>query len=290
MAEVMERAGLIADGVIRMRDWDPEAYTLGSATRATFTQAANDALRRAYGYQKWPTLMRTEARRYRPTWDTDATYETGQEVWWLDAYWRALQDHDGEEPAEGSAYWEKPEDFVPFIAFEQPWEEWAFDINGVDLKAFAWGLDPRQHPGMRAIDGCDLWMDSVVLPQGSPDRVWVRFVPRAPVISFEEYAAGRTYAAAEACYVTAAGRSYVALKAATGKNPVTETDYWREVGVPAFLSPYVRMAILSQWLTVAEGRYEMEGRAARELDEVAARHFERAGYAQGARMSVGRRR
>lgn len=292
MALLTERAGLIADGVLRARDWDPASYTLTGATRELFGQAATDALRVAWGFQKWDVLMRVEARRYRPDWAEDVAYEADAEVWHdgTGAYWRAVSAQTGNEPAEGSTYWEKPDDFIPFIQLAQPWEAWQIDEAGVDLGAFAWASDPRQHPGMRAIQGLSFWMDSVVLPQGSPDLVWVRYMPRAPELGFTEYAAGTTYEAGELAYVTATGRCYSALQEATGKDPATETAYWTEVGVPKFMSRYVRQYVLSQWLTVAEGRYEAEGRAKAMLEDMGRQMFERAGCSGGARASVGVRR
>ena len=88
-------AGAVADGVIRARDWDPETFTLTGAARQLFTEAANDALRTAWGRQKWPQLMRIEPRRFRPDWSAATAYTAGQEVWHAatEAYWKCLVEH-----------------------------------------------------------------------------------------------------------------------------------------------------------------------------------------------------
>jgi hypothetical protein len=293
MALQLERAGLIADGVIRARDWDPETFTLTGASRQLFTQAACDALRKAWGRQKWPQLMRVEARRFRPDWDTAEAYTTGQEVWHegTEAYWRALQDHSGQEPAEGSAYWEEPEDFIPFIQLDQPWEDFRIDDAGADLNAFAWELDPRLNPGLAPIKGCTWWMDSIVLPQDAPAEVWIRFMPPCPRLSFVEWSASTAYTTGELCYRTTVGRCYIAQGSTTGDTPEGSPSDWAEVQVPEFMSAYVRQFMLSQWLTVAEGRYEAEGRAEKMLQEMEAQMLERSGGdGLGARVSVGARR
>ncbi len=293
MALQMVSAGAIADGVIRARDWDPETFTLTGAARQLFTEAANDALRTAWGRQKWPQLMRIEPRRFRPDWSAATAYTAGQEVWHAatEAYWKCLVANTGETPAEGGTYWEQPEEFIPFIQLDQPWEEFRIDDTGADLNAFAWEKDPRLNPGLAPIAGLTWWMDSIVFPQGVPNEVYVRFMPPCPRITFEEWAAGTSYVTGETAYRTAVGRSYVALADTTGETPEATPAKWAEVRVPEFMSAYVRAYVLSQWLTVAEGRYEQEGRAEKKLQQMEQQMFERAGGdGDGARVSVGARR
>lgn len=292
MALMMERVGLIADGVIRARDWNPATFTLTGSTRELFTQAAQDALAEAWS-RKWPQLKRVEPRRFRPAWDTDQAYAVGHEVWHAatEAYWKCLVAHSGQVPAVGSAYWEQPEEFVPFVQLDQPWEAYRMDDAGVDLNDFAYEEDPRLNPNAAPLHGCAWWMDSVVLPQEAPDQVWVKFWPACPRITFAEWAAGTAYAAGETAYRTLNGRCYVALKATTGEVPEETTGSWSEVQIPEFLGTYVRQFVLSQWLSVSEGRYEMEAKAERTLAKLECRMFERAGGdGEGARVSVGMRR
>ena len=290
---VNERAGVILNGVIRLKGWDPETFTVSGADRETLTEAANDLLREAWSRQKWPLLMRTEQRQYRPTWAVGTTYAMDEEVWHAgtETYWKSLAAGNvGHEPAEGSAFWEKPDDFIPFIQLAQPWETWEIWERGVDLQAFAFDSDPRLTPNIKAIKPCEFWMDSVVLPSSAPVKPWVRFMPRCPELSFTEWSGATAYAAGEACYLTSTGRSYTALQGSTNKSPATETDYWVEVGVPKFMSRYVRIGMLAAWRTADEGRYQTQAEARAELERMEQEAFERAGQAQGVRWGgVGRR-
>lgn len=290
MSVVYDKAGRLVDSVIRAIGFSPEAFTLTDQDRSVFTDAANEALRTAWARQKWPLLMRVEPRRYRPDWDVDTAYKAGQEVWHDTAYWVLLVDNTGTEPGTDATVWGVPASFIPFIQLEQPWETWPIDDNGFDLQAFAWEKDPRLNPGLAPIAGCSIWMASIVLPQGVPDQVYIRFMPRCPQLDFTEWVSTTPYDAGDVCYHTASGRCWGAVQDNTGVVPGTSNDDWTEIGVPRFMSKYIRQVILAQWRTEDAGRYQSEGVAARALEEMERECFESAGVAQGARWGgFGRR-
>lgn len=290
MSVIYDRAGQLADSVIRAIGFSPEAFTLTEQDRSVLTDAANEALRTAWARQKWPLLMRVEPRRYRPTWAVGTAYAAGQEVWHGTAYWICLKADTGTEPGTDAAVWGAPATFIPFIQLEQPWETWPIDDNGFDLAAFAWEEDPRLNPGLQPIAGCTVWMDSIVLPQDAPDLVYIRFMPRCPQLDFTEWSATTPYDAGDVRYHTASGRCWGAVRDNTGVVPGTSDADWTEIGVPRFMSKYIRQVILAQWRTEDAGRYQSEGAAARALEEMERECFERSGVAQGARWGGFRRR
>lgn len=287
---VYDKAGTVVDGVIRAIGFSPAAFTLTEQDRTVFTDAANEALRIAWARQLWPLLMRVEPRRYRPTWSAATPYVAGNEVWHGTAYWICLKPDTGTEPGGDATVWGIPTTFMPFIQLEQPWETWAIDDHGFDLAAFAWEDDPRLNPGVPPISGCDVWMDSIVLPQSAPDQVWIRFMPRCPVLDFTEWSVSEVYAAADVRYHTATGKCWAAVRANTGVTPGSSADDWSEVGVPRFMVPYIRHYILAAWRTEDAGRYQSEGAAERALQLMERDAFERAGVARGARWGGFKRR
>lgn len=282
------KLGTLSDGAIRARGWEPSAYTLSAGTRNTFEEAVNEAVRKAWGFQKWPELMRVEKRRFRPTWDAGTAYEAGQEVFYGTQYWRGtLENNLGNTPVRGSAFWETPDDFIPFVELGQWWETNEIWEEGVDLDAFAYRVDPRVNPDAAA-GRCRFWQGSVVLPkEWELTYAWCRFMPKAPRFSFVPYSASTAYASNDVCYD--AGSCWRSLRAQTGTEPGASSTTWEEVRLPEMFAQYVRTYLLSQWLTASEGRYELEGKAQNILNDVATQHFERSGE-RGTCYASGRRR
>lgn len=295
----MVKAGRLADGVVGALGWEPEAYTLSGKDRNTLADAMNDAIMIAYDKQKWPQLMRTEQRTYRPPWDAATAYLRGHEVWLEDitepeggAYYKLLAATSvGEDPLTADVtVWERVTEILPFIQLAQPWERWAIDEKGFDCKNFAWELDPRGDPDLQPIAGARVHMDSVMLPKGKvPARVWIRFVPDRPRLDFTEWVTGTTYAAGEVLYRTAQGRCYVSLiDANTGNVPETSPEEWSEVAVPEFVAKYVRLYAQGVWLTDDQGAKRARTEAAEELARMERAYFEGQGVNEGVTFSCGR--
>lgn len=271
------KAGDLIDAVIRWRGWEPSAYTLSMNQRQTLSFAIDDAVRRAWGYQMWPQLMRVERRQFRPGWRSDYVYSVDAEVFHGDGYWRATHENSNSEPGAGSEFWESCRP-IPFIEFNQPWEWHGFNEEGVDLNFFAFADDPRQRPNLPAIKGCSFWMDSVVLPDDAPGLVYIRFKPNPPVISYDEWSSSNMYDVGDVVYQTASGRCYLCIKAVVNPGvPLSQTDTWKEQRVPRMFMQYVVRWACAQWLTRDEGRYEEEAAAQQILEDVARSMIERRG-------------
>ena len=266
MAETVSVGNLI-NRIVRAREWDPETYTLSGSVRDCLADAANEALAKAYAACKWPQLARVELRTYRPPYASAAAYTAGMEVYAADgAYYRALSDNPTEAPSADSAQWQAVTP-IPFIELAQPWENTEMDENGVDLSEFAYAVDPRQLPFAKALAGCRFWMSSVVLPQDSPARVYVRFVPKRPRIGLEEWSESAAYDAGSTVYVTATGKCWRAAAATAAGDAPGAAAAWREVRVPEFLVTYLKEYALSMWLTDSEGRTDHIGIAKSILNE-----------------------
>lgn len=284
------KAGVVFNGILRAKEWDPATYSPGAAVRQQISDAVNSAIRMIWGAQKWPMLARVEQRQFRPDWENDVPYSLGHEVLHGDVYWRSKADNNlGHEPADGSDYWERPDDFIPFVDMAQPWEPIAMDSTGVDLDNFAFARDPRLSPNVRAIQGCTFWQNSVVMPAGyAGSTVWVRFIPKAPSVSFVARVNGATYSKYELVYDTAQQSCYKARIDDPGDD-VTDTDAWFEIKIPEDFERYIRLQALAEWMQESEGKFGYE-RAARDELERLTIQFCDASNANTTRMRNGYRR
>jgi len=270
--------GKVVARTIRKRGWDPAVWSGTGADYYLFEDALNDAIRRAYSYQKWPELMRVEERQFMPSWAVGTPYVAGNYVYHTEAYWKCLASDTGTEPGTDDTVWSADVSDMPrIIQLAQPWEIYIIGEDGFDLSDFAFTTDPRLRPGLRALQGCGMWMGSITLPAGCGNTVWIKFIPEVPKFSFEEWADDTAYVAGDICYVLLTGKCWQALEASTNVIPGTDDSKWIEVGVPEFLAEYLSEYLLGEWITEQEGKYEKLGRAGQILEELAVRKFERRG-------------
>ena len=281
--------GKVSARTVRKRGWEPSTWTGTWADYDLFEDALNDAVRRAYSFQKWPELMRTEERQYMPDWAVGTAYVADNYVYHEEAYWKCLKSDTGTEPGTDDTVWSADVSKMPkMIQLAQPWEAFIIDQDGVDLSDFAFKTDPRLNPKLRAMQGCDWWQDSIVVPAEAGATVWCKFMPEAPKYSFTEWDDETAYVLGDVCYVVLTGKCWQALAASTNVAPGTDDTKWLEVGVPDFLAEYLSEVLLGEWLTEQEGKYEKLGRAGQILEELAARKFERRGTSANSRMSMTR--
>ena len=270
--------GKVIARTVRKRGWDPSVWTGTGADYDLFEDALNDAIRRAYSYQKWPELMRIEERQFMPSWLIAQPYVAGNYVYYAEAYWKCLKSDTGTEPGTDDTVWSADVSDMPrIVQLAQPWELYIIDEDGFDLSDFAFTTDPRLRPGIRAMQGLATWMGSVVIPAGSGNTVWIKFMPQAPSFSFEVWDDETAYVAGRLCYVVLTGKCWQALGDSTDVAPGTDDSKWIEVGVPEFLAEYLSEYLMGEWVTEQEGKYEKLGKAQQILEEVAARKFERRG-------------
>jgi len=286
----------IADRIHRSRGFDPDQVAMTVKERERYGDVITRHLRRAWDEAMWPQLMALEQRTYRPPWDATVNYSAGHQVW--DAtnkrYRQSLQDDNtGHTPAaagEDDDWWGEVEDFVKYIAFEQPWETTAIDEDGVDVREFAYYTSPLGDPEARRVAGCRRLADCIIMPRLAdvPDEVWIRFRPIAPRFSLAEWSDSTEYARGDVCYYAADGNCYQASAPTTGETPGESGSSWAAVGFPDMFQDFVVLACLAELQSDDEGRYKTRALAEEELERVAHKKLTQAGEAP--RVSIGRRR
>jgi hypothetical protein len=261
--------GSILESACAMAGYDLQYQAVPVRWRVTAAAAVNEGLRRIHA-EKFPALRRIEFRRYRPTVaDLEAalpSFSEGQECWYAGFYWRRTE-----------TYWERVpmEQLAAFVAFDQPWEANEIDPGGVVKDAFAFRSDPKYNPEAAPIGGCNWFEDGVMLPAPAPDGVFVRFVPKAPRISFLEWSGETAYAKGAGCYVTADRECYVALAdIAPGGDPPSANASWKRVRVRDEFETYLVEMAAATILSEDQGRYQTKAAAETEFAELQARFSE----------------
>ncbi len=264
------KAGKILNGIVALKGYAPLSYTLSAGEREKWADGVNDALREAMAEAKFPQMVRTELRQFRPDWDEEQGYLEGHEVLHGGKYWKALADCAGVEPGTDDEVWEVPEDGIHrFIELEQPWEGVRMDEAGVDLNAFAWEVDPRLRPGSVPLRGCEFWMGSVVVPETEGVRVWVRFIPKRERFDFTEWSAAAAYEAGDVRFRTLTGDCYRALSDMDAGGAVPESnEEWLRIRVPEFLAKFVKLSVYATELSEESGRFRAVAAAEAELQRV----------------------
>jgi hypothetical protein len=294
------KAGTMLETVLRSRGFDPDYTTLSVKEKDSYGTMVNQALRTAWEAHRWPSLLVTEQRQYRPTYSATATYSTGHQVYYGEAYWGSLVDANiGNTPVAG-ANWTllTYETMIPFLPMSQSWLDSTartvqeFDASGVDLRAFAYDADPLLTPGAQAIKGCQFWEESVVLPAGvdTPLRPYVRFKPVSPEISYTEWVIGTAYSAEELVYVAADKECYKSLAPTTGDTPSTSPTKWAPVGIPKMFGEYIRLRVRSEMASEDEGKWKTLAEADAELDRLGNNLMVGTGADESAVVRITRRR
>jgi len=272
-------AGRMLEMALRARGFDPDYTTLSTKEKDGYATLVNQALRTAWEGARWPQLMVTERRQYRPTWGATLTYADGHQVYYAGAYWESEADGNvGNAPAAGSEWWTALTNtsMICFLPMSQSWlnDEGTtvqeMDVQGVDLRAFAYDLDPLLSPNAKPVTGLRFWEDSVLLPADgtAPLRPYVRFVPVTPEISYTEWSAVTAYAAEELVYVTADKVCYKALAGTTGETPNATPTKWAPVGIPKMFAEYIRLRVKSELSAEDEGKWKTLAEAEAELDRL----------------------
>ena len=133
----------------------------------------------------------------------------------------------------------------------------------------------RQNPLLNGYTGF-LWFDKdangVVVASTAPDEVWVYSRRQPYEFTADVYDPTRTYATDDVVFYldgdNATGECYKALKAATGKDPATETTYWEKLEFPAWMRQFVVEAVYSDGLQDEDqetARWKAENRAYEKL-------------------------
>ena len=272
--------GNILEAACAMAGYELVTGTVPLRWRIMAGTAVNEGLRRIHA-EKFPSLRRVEFRRYRPIEEeldeAAARYAVGQECWSDGQYWRRTA--TGWEPL-------KMEEVSAFIAFDQPWEAVEIDPGGVVVDDFAFVADPKYHPEAAPVKGCGWFADGVLLPAPAPEGVYVRFTPKAPRISFVEWAADRDWARGDGCYVSEDRDCYIAAAdIESGEEAPSANAKWRRIRVRDEFETYLTELAAASLQSEDQGRYQTKAAAENEFAELQARFAEGTG---DSRMRAGR--
>ncbi len=256
----------ILRGVVGLKGYDFSMYTLSDAEREKWGDAINDALIEAYAEQKWPQMIRTEERQFRPDWAVDVAYTAGMGVLHESKYYDALVDNTGVVPGRDEDTWSEPVEMSMFVQFEQPWEGIQMDATGIDLNRFAYLTDPRLKPDTPPVRGCRFWMDSVLLPRVDQITVWCRFIPKRENFDLTEWADDESYERGDVRYRTATGDCYRALEDVEAGGSAPDSNIkWLRIRIPEFMKRYVKLSVAADEMSEESGRFRTKAAAENEL-------------------------
>lgn len=265
-------AGRLLDACIRARGYDPDTYlaTLSTKEREWFSDLVNEAWREVHQAEMWPHYILTEQRQYRPTYSATETYDTGKEVFYGSAYYRCLADGVVGIAPTSTAYWEaSPDDFLPYIQYDQYWESNEIDAAGVDFSQCVYEDDPLAEPDAAPVSGCRPWQFSILVPATvAPTQPYVRFKARCPELNFLLWAAGTLYARGEVRFLASTQECYMALRSNTGQSPDTSYEDWWPVRFPADWKNFARWRVAAQLEAEQDGRNRSMADSQRELDRL----------------------
>jgi hypothetical protein len=150
------------------------SVTIPSHTVASYLEYINSRTREVWERYPWPEWTLIEQREYRATYAAGTAYVTGDEVFYVDAYYRAIGSTTGNLPTDVT-YWEAATDLVQNIELAQAGETEISEMVAV------WGSDPRVNRSAREY-GFSLVADGVLVPLG-PAQPWIEFCKVAPVFA-----------------------------------------------------------------------------------------------------------
>lgn len=268
----------IIDAIVWRRGYVPATADLGDAQRQRIADVINSGVETAYSDGFFPPIMAVERRQYRATYDATLNYGEDAEVYAEDtdevgAYYISQQDANvGHDPTTDDGTWwdEVGEDFLRTIDFEQEGET---EIHGADSQNCIFDRDPRVYRDTAAYPDVVVYDDSIlVMSDTAPVRPWVKFRTMPPEFSWLDWVAGTLYSIDDLVYEATAlvggavvGQTFKALKASTGKEPVSETEYWEPIDFPRFLKIYVIEWAVAHLLEDDEGKRKGMADADRQL-------------------------
>ena len=268
--------GKLADAILRARGYDPTQYTFSTKELSQMEDIVNQEYRTVMEAEFWPQLMLTERRQYRPTYDAGVPYTVGQEV--IDdptlespTYYRSLTNANIDHALTDTTNWQaSPEDFVPYIAFNQPWETNVIDYSGIQLDDCVYHKDPLIWPRAAPVKGVKFWKNSLLIPTlNMPKLPYIRFRPAFCEVSYTAWSNATNYAAGDGCYAPTLGMSYIALIPNSNVDPTVSGDIWCPVTIQTMFFKYL------QWQCAGMLTSEQEGRVRGEKLSLAATEMER---------------
>ena len=230
-------------GIARLAGLSPESSDLSQESADTIVEFINRRVREGWENSWWPELMCLEERYYRTDWEVGTGYVAGDEVWHATtgAYWRCSVAHTGQEPVDGSAYWEEPDDLDRYVPYELGTLTPIGETKGIFKN------NPRQNPDTAYELAFEVSENGIQVGTEAGNTVWIHFRRRPASFTGTPYGAGTGYVAGDLVYYGTTGEVYRALNGTTGNLP-TDAEHWEKVDFPYVIGEFVKMAGYSDWL------------------------------------------
>lgn len=187
----------VLDGAASRIGLDP-TQTIQPSTASALTEYINTRIRFAWEAYKWPELSAIEKRQFRPTFDSDATYDTGDEVFYLGSYYRKTGTGAvGVVPTDPATWTDSNllTDFVRSIDFDQPFTATSGTTAATPIGEVlhVYRQDPRV---VRYAERVNFWVTdsgAIVGPtqftNATPNEVFVEFTIRPTMFNTASNAA-----------------------------------------------------------------------------------------------------
>lgn len=187
----------VLDGAAARIGLDP-TQTIQPSTASALTEYINTRTRFAWEAYKWPELSAIEKRQFRPTFDSDATYDTGDEVFYLGSYYRKTGTGAvGVVPTDPATWTDSTSltDFVRSIDFDQPFTATSGTTAATPIGEVlhVYRQDPRV---VRYAERVNFWVTdsgAIVGPtqftNATPNEVFVEFTIRPTMFNTASNAA-----------------------------------------------------------------------------------------------------
>ena len=176
----------VLDGAAARIGLDP-TQTIQPSTASALTEYINTRTRFAWEAYKWPELSAIEKRQFRPTYDASKTYITGDEVFYLNQYYRKTGSGAAGVLPTVTATWTSAAtltDFVRSIDFDQTFTAASGTTSATPVGEVmhVYRQDPRV---VRYAERVNFWVTdsgAIVGPtqftNASPNEVYVEFTIR----------------------------------------------------------------------------------------------------------------
>lgn len=229
----------LLEGFLRMRSLDPSlALTVEKLEAGEFLA---QALADAHEFWRWPELMATQGRRFRPTW-TATTYAEDDEVWHTatEAYYRANASAAGSEVPGTSTLWDEITEFRRYVEYAQT------GATVIEAVIEAWDADPRASASARKVP-FRLDTDGVRFAPDGPDIAWLEFRTPAPDFGWSALWAATSFAADAVVYHESTGEVYQASSAAASGDVPGTAAKWVLQPVPYIFRHAAKLKAYATW-------------------------------------------
>lgn len=228
----------VLDGLLRMRGEVPDNAKL--ELKLAMAEFLNQGLAKAHEYWRWPELMATEERAFRPAW-VDGNYALDDEVYHEEGYWRANASvTTGEEPGV-SPKWDALTEFYRYVDYAQS------GATPIEAVIEAWSADPRATRDTRAIP---FRLDEAGV-RFAPDQegpVWLEFRRRCPDYGWTSVWSAQSYSAGAIVYHSTTGEVYEASANVIGTDVPGAAPAWVRAEVPYIFRNAAKLKGFALWL------------------------------------------